>query len=521
MHRNTLSPITTLLLIPFITLSYALIPKPYEYNQTTTLCSIGETLEFTHEYHSCFILKEALKRFDEHLSLRNTPLLSNDTSTCLISSLTVNIEQSCDESENKLWPSDMMDESYTLKIAEGGIEISSQEIWGVLHALETILQLTYRSEWDSKVIYQGDISDVPVYLHRGIMIDTARHFLSVSEIEKIIDAMSMVKMNVLHWHVTDDESFPFVVSAYPQLSAQGAYNPQLMVYQRNEVSSLLEYARLRGVRVMAEFETPAHTQSWGSISNTFLTQCYKDGQPEDRYGPVNPSDEETFTALSNIFNEVLGVFPDTLLHFGGSEVTFDCWQSNPTIQEFMQTQTLGDDYNSLEDYYFRKLMETVLGANSSEWTVSPVIWEDVFDNGYRGEPATVVHVHQPEYKSVVEEATKAGYRVISSSCWKLNEKKLGDDWRKYYECDFSTFDATDDQLALLIGGEALLWGFYVDDANLFPATWPLAATVAERLWSTEPPETEVFAQELDELRCRMLRRGWSAQAITGPGFCFP
>ncbi|VDQ05275.1 unnamed protein product [Trichobilharzia regenti] len=199
------------------------------------MCSIGETLEFIHEYPSCFILKEALKRFDEHLSLRNTPLLSNVTSKCVITSLAVDIEQSCDES---------------------GIEIAAKEIWGVLHALETILQLTYRSEWDSKVIYEASVYDVPAYSHRGIMIDTARHFLSVSEIEKIIDAMSMVKMNVLHWHVTDDESFPFVVSAYLQLSAQGAFNPQLMVYQRNEVLSLLEYARLRGVRVMAEFETP-------------------------------------------------------------------------------------------------------------------------------------------------------------------------------------------------------------------------------------------------------------------------
>ncbi|CAH8863733.1 unnamed protein product [Trichobilharzia szidati] len=423
------------------------------------------------------------------------------TSTCVITSLSVTIEQSCDESENKLWPSDMMDESYKLNILEGGIEISSQEIWGVLHALETILQLTYRSESDSKVIYEANIFDVPAFSHRGIMIETARHFLSVSEIEKMIDAMSMVKMNVLHWHVTDDESFPFLVSAYPQLSAQA-----MMVYQRNEVVSLLEYARLRGVRVMPEFETPAHTQSWGSISNTFLTQCYKDGQPEDTYGPVNPSDDETFTALSNIFNEVLSVFPDTLLHFGGSEVTFDCWQSNPAIQEFMQKQSLGDDYYSLEDYYFRKLMETVLGTNSSEWTVSPVIWEDVFDNGYRGEPATVVHVHQPEYKSVIEEATKAGYRVITSSCWNLNEEKIvGDDWRKYYECDFSTFDGTRNQQDLLIGGEALLWGFDGDDANLFPATWPLVASVAERLWTYYPPKTEVFAQELDELRCRMLR----------------
>uniref|UniRef100_A0AA85JBC9 beta-N-acetylhexosaminidase n=1 Tax=Trichobilharzia regenti TaxID=157069 RepID=A0AA85JBC9_TRIRE len=263
----------------------------------------------------------------------------------------------------------------------------------------------------------------------------------------------------------------------------------------------------------------AHTQTWGSISTKFLTQCYKDGQPEDRYGPINPSVDENFNVLSNIFNEVLSIFPDTLIHLGGRDVTFDCWQSNPDIQEFMKTQSLGDSYNALENYYFSKLMENVLGTNSSEWTVSPVVWQDVFNNGFRGEAPIVIHLHQPEWKSTLEEATKAGYRVIFSSCWRLSEMTLEDDWKKFYECDFTSFEGTEDQLALLIGGEALLWGINVDDANMFPETWPLAATVAERLWSQDPPETEEFGQELDELRCRMVRRGWNAQAIVGPGFC--
>uniref|UniRef100_A0AA85JER9 beta-N-acetylhexosaminidase n=1 Tax=Trichobilharzia regenti TaxID=157069 RepID=A0AA85JER9_TRIRE len=254
MNRNWLYSITVLIFLT--SMSSALIPKPYEYNQTTKLCNIVEALDITNEYYSCFILKEALKRFDERLAKSNTPLPSNDPADCVINSLTIQIEQSCDETENKLWPSDMMDESYSLNIADGVIGIYSQEIWGTLHALETILQLVYRSESDSKVMYEGAISDVPVFTHRGIMIDTARHYLSISEIEKMIDAMSMVKMNVLHWHVTDDESFPMAITAFPDLSTQGSFNYQLMTYQRNDVDSLIEFARLRGVRVLPEFETP-------------------------------------------------------------------------------------------------------------------------------------------------------------------------------------------------------------------------------------------------------------------------
>ncbi|VDQ10242.1 unnamed protein product [Trichobilharzia regenti] len=205
----------------FITAISALIPKPYEYNQTSTLlCNIVETLEFIHEHHSCFILMEALKRFTQRLTLIYTPLQQSDdiVTSCFVTSLSIHIEQLCDETENKLWPSDMMDESYMVNITDGIIEISSQEIWGTLHALETILQLVYRSESDSKVIYQGVVNDVPIFTHRGIMIDTARHFLSISEIEKMIDEMSMVKMNTLHWHVTDDESFPYFFFSHPDLS---------------------------------------------------------------------------------------------------------------------------------------------------------------------------------------------------------------------------------------------------------------------------------------------------------------
>nr|CAH8820588.1 unnamed protein product [Trichobilharzia regenti] len=520
MNRNRFPCI--ILLIHFTVLISALIPKPYEYNQTTTiLCNIDETLQFIHDYHSCFILMESLKRFYEHLTINNPPsLASNDIASCFITSLSVDIEQSCDETENKLWPYDMMDESYMVNITDGIIEISSQEIWGTLHALETILQLVYRSESDS-VIYQGVVNDVPIFTHRGIMIDTARHFLSISEIEKMIDAMSMVKMNTLHWHVTDDESFPYSFFSYPELSTWGSYDDKSTVYLPDEVNALLEYARLRGVRVIPEFQTPAHTMRWNLLNIPLLTRCFKGDEPDFAYGPMNPTENITYTFLSRIFNEVLTAFPDSMIHLGGSDVSYDCWKSNPFIRNFMNDNGYGDDYTKLESYYFQRLMTTILGANSSEWTTSPIVWQDVFENGFREETPVVIHLYKPDWAQILDEVTKTGYRAILSSCWDLSAVEPGDDWKKVYECDLISFEATDEQLSLIIGGEALLWGQYIDDANLFTETWPLAAAVAERLWSQEQSETDEFAQRLHQLRCQMLKRGWPAQVITGPGFCYP
>ncbi|CAH8860956.1 unnamed protein product [Trichobilharzia szidati] len=384
MNRNHLYQIV--ILGYFVTGISAIIPKPYEYNQTSLLCNIVETLEFIHEHHSCFILMEALKRFTQRLTRIYTPLQPSDdtvVTSCFVTALSIHIEQSCDERENKLWPSDMMDESYLVNITDGVIEISSQEIWGTLRALETILQLVYRSEPDSKVIYQGVVNDVPIFTHRGIMIDTAGHFLSISEIEKMIDAMSTVKMNTLHWHVTDDQSFPFFFFSLPDLPRWNSYDDKIAVYLPDEVTGLLEYARLRGVRVIPEFETPAHTKMWAVFTLPILTVCFKDGKPSSEYGPINPTDNATYTYLRPIFHEVLSVFPDSMIHLGGRDVSYECWQSNIFIQEFMNKTGYGDDYTKLESYYFQRLMTTILGANSSEWTASPIVWQDVFENGFR------------------------------------------------------------------------------------------------------------------------------------------
>nr|CAH8854684.1 unnamed protein product [Trichobilharzia regenti] len=150
------------------------------------------------------------------------------------------------------------------------------------------------------------------------MIDTARHYLSTDTIRNLIDAMSMVKMNVLHWHMTDDESFPYDSSVYPELSSQGAYHPHEYVYERGEIDSLIEFARLRGIRVIVEFDTPGHTSSWGRSHPEILSG-------ESHEGPINPASEDTRTILSNLFQEVVSVFPDKFLHLGGSVYDRQLW----------------------------------------------------------------------------------------------------------------------------------------------------------------------------------------------------
>ncbi|VDQ03436.1 unnamed protein product [Trichobilharzia regenti] len=104
------------------------------------------------------------------------------------------------------------------------------------------------------MIFKGSVKDEQLFFHRGLLLDSGRNFMPVESLRK--DIMAMIKMNVFHWHITDDESFPFVSTTYPELSDKGAHHPRKCTYDEIEVSDLLEYARLRGVRIIPEFDTP-------------------------------------------------------------------------------------------------------------------------------------------------------------------------------------------------------------------------------------------------------------------------
>ncbi|CAH8857656.1 unnamed protein product [Trichobilharzia szidati] len=347
-----------------------------------------------------------------------------------------------------------------------------------------------------------------------MMIDTARHYLSVETIKNVIAALSMVKMNVLHWHMTDDESFPYVSSVYPELSSKGAYHPHSYVYEKDEIDSLVEFARLHGVRVIVEFDSPGHTLSWGKSHPEILS-----GESHD--GPINPVDENVWPFLSNLFSEVLSVFPDRVLHLGGSVYDRQSWREDANIQEFMKQKGFDQDYNKLENYYFERLTEVIRNITSKSQSVTPVVWQNVFENGFRGnENAVIIQVHDnSHWEDVTKSVTSSGYRVINSACWSKVVGNFDDAWKTLYDCDPAAFGGTEEEAQLVIGGEVIIWGTYVDDTNLFLRSWPITAVAAERLWSIDAGNFHDFSERLKRLHCQMILLNWNVKPFTGPGFC--
>uniref|UniRef100_A0AAR2M1C9 Beta-hexosaminidase n=1 Tax=Pygocentrus nattereri TaxID=42514 RepID=A0AAR2M1C9_PYGNA len=371
--------------------------------------------------------------------------------------------------------------------------------------LESFSQLVYQDDYNLYFVNKTEIEDFPRFQFRGLLLDTSRHYLPMPAILKTLDAMAYSKFNVFHWHIVDDPSFPYQSRNYPDLSSKGAFHPMTHIYTQSDVKRVIYHARLRGIRVVPEFDSPGHTQSWGKGQPDLLTSCYKGKVPSGTFGPVNPTLSSTYQFLNGLFKEVTSVFPDSYLHLGGDEVDFTCWRSNPNVQAFMAKMGFGSDYTKLESYYMENIVNITAALNKTS-----IVWQDVFDyllEIWKGVPA--------DYRAELGRITLAGYRVLLSAPWYINHISYGQDWRNAYTVQPQNFSGTEQQKKLVIGGEVCMWGEYVDATNLTPRLWPRASAAAERLWSDEEKTSSVDKAfpRLEDFRCTLIRRGIQAEPL--------
>lgn len=210
------------------------------------------------------------------------------------------------------------------------VVVEAENYFGARHAVETISQLiTYNEVRDVIQIYtHAKITDAPKYPHRGLMIDTSRNFVALPILKRLVDGLSYNKMNVLHWHVTDTHSFPIVLNNLEGLAKYGSYSPR-KTYQSDEVKDLIEYGRVRGVKIIPEFDTPAHVgngwQFFEKDSLEKLVLCLN-SEPWAEYcveppcGQFNVINDHLYDILEIVYREFIQLFDSDMFHMGGDEV---------------------------------------------------------------------------------------------------------------------------------------------------------------------------------------------------------
>lgn len=417
------------------------------------------------------------------------------------------------------------DESYSLYVpahTEGSIiqdaMLEAKTVYGALRGLETFSQLCVFNFMTKNVEISNApwvIQDEPRFGFRGLLIDTSRHYQPVESIKQIIESMSYAKLNVLHWHIIDEESFPLEVPSYPELW-RGSYTSWER-YTLDDARDIVEFAKSRGISVMAEIDVPGHAESWGV--------GYPDLWPSvDCREPLDVSKNFTFEVIASMLADLRKIFPFGLFHLGGDEVHTGCWTSSPTIKKWLDehNMTAYDGY----EYFVLRAQELAITLG---WT--PVNWEETFNAfSKRLNPNTVVHNWLNS--GVCPSAVAKGFKCIFSNqgVWYLDH--LDVPWEKVYSSDPLEGIADASQQQLVIGGEVCMWGETADASDIQQTIWPRAAAAAERLWSTEDDTSNGLSTALPRLkyfRCLLNQRGIAAAPVTnelareppiGAGSCY-
>jgi len=408
-------------------------------------------------------------------------------------------------------------------------QLSANSVWGALRGLESFSQLV---EYDmSRNIYfikytQILIQDAPRFPWRGFMIDTSRHFLTVKVIKTLLDGMAWNKFNLLHWHIVDAESFPFQVPKYPQLHLSGAYHMNAS-YSLSELKDIVEYAYLRGIRIMPEFDCPGHTDSWGKFYD-IIAKCpgYISRSPFRNNIALNPGKELVFPIIEAIIDEAVKAFPEKFYHFGADEVRKPCWEEDQHLREFMRRMGFGDDFEMLLDYFERNLEPKYRRHNKVL-----VAWQELLlnQNKYPVPKDTIIHTWQKQ--SDIIEVVKRGYQTIMSAGWYLDYQiPTGGQrrhlwqytWIDYYLNDpYAGQNFNETERKLIKGGVACAWGEVIDDEVYEERIWPRVSAIAERLWSPQNVNNVKLAEKrLSKFRCdTLVKRNIRATPITTPDFC--
>jgi hexosaminidase len=366
------------------------------------------------------------------------------------------------------------DESYTLEISSAGAKLNAPTTLGAMHGLQTFLRLVENTP-NGFAVPAVSIQDEPRFPWRGLMIDVGRHFMPMDVLKRNLDGMAAVKLNVFHWHLSENQGFRMESKKFPKLHELGSDG---LYYTQDEARELINYAADRGIRIVPEFDMPGHSTAWFP-GYPDLASGSAPYQIERKWGvfdpAMDPTRESTYKFLDSLIEEMAGLFPDHYFHIGGDEVNGKEWDANPKVQEFKRTHHLKSN-EELQAYFSGHVQKLV-----SKHGKTTVGWDEILQPDV---PKSIV-IQSWRGQASLAQAAKQGYSGLLSSGYYLD--LAWPTWQHYAVDPMTgpTADLTAEEKKHILGGEACMWAEYVSPENIDSRIWPRAAAIAERLWSPQ------------------------------------
>ncbi|KIX06130.1 uncharacterized protein Z518_04104 [Rhinocladiella mackenziei CBS 650.93] len=460
-----------------------------------------------------------------------------------------------------------VDESYTIDITQysPSVNVTAKTVWGALHAFTTLQQLIISDGNGGLMIEQPvSIVDFPNYPYRGALIDSGRNFISIPKIYEQIDGMALSKMNVLHWHIVDAQSWPLQMQVYPQMT-QDAYSAQ-SIYSQDDIREIIAYARARGVRIIPEIDMPGHASSgWAAVDPSIIA-CANSWWSNDVWtyhtavepnpGQLDILNNKTYEVIFNVFSELSSLFSDNIFHVGADEVHSNCYNFSSLVREWFAVNS-----SRTFDDLLQVWVDNAVPIFSSVGNKTLMMWEDVL--------LSVPHAHTLPQNIIlqswnngidnIKNLTSRGYDVVVSSAdffyldcgsggWVTNDPRYNEmsnpnasvptfnyggnggswcapykTWQRIYDYDF-TLNLTKAENAHVLGTEVPLWSEQVDDTVISSKLWPRAAAMAELAWSgnrdpvTGIKRTTQMTQRILNFREYLVANGVQAAPLV-PKYC--
>lgn len=385
-------------------------------------------------------------------------------------------------------------EAYVLDVQTDKIVCKASSNAGLFYGLQTLAQLI-QTENGKSTVPVVFIEDAPVYGWRGYMLDESRHFMGKDVVKQYLDIMARLKLNVFHWHLTDEQGWRIEIKRYPLLTQEGSVgswsdaNAPSAFYTQDEIKEIVEYAAQRHIMVVPEIDMPGHATAVGRS----YPEISGGGEGRWKDFTFHPARETTYEFISNIFDEVVELFPAPYIHIGADEVHFgnQSWFTDPQIQKFIKDHNLKDEIG-MEHYFVRRVCD-IVNAKGRKM----IGWDEIVNTGVSPDKAIIMwwRHDKPE---LLTQALNDGFDIILTPripCYfdfvQDDNHKIGRRWagdfnelETVYNFSGNISKLISSHSKQVLGMQANVWTERIKDKKRLDfMTYPRLMAIAENAWS--------------------------------------